>query len=103
MSSSPANAGSSGCACAGGGASFAPALPSGAGGGGYGGSPSRVSTRSSTPGSVISITTCAVPAKQINNITSFYGSSCADNGKDALDTPEPNKQINQLPLPHRKK
>ena len=23
----------------------------------------------------------------LNNITSFYGSSCANNGKDALDTP----------------
>eukprot|EP00959_Pyramimonas_sp_CCMP1952_P392516 8224905-Pyramimonas_sp.AAC.1 len=23
-----------------------------------------------------------------NNITSFYGSSCADNGKGALNTPE---------------
>eukprot|EP00959_Pyramimonas_sp_CCMP1952_P312160 6533374-Pyramimonas_sp.AAC.1 len=23
-----------------------------------------------------------------NNITSFYGSSCADDGKDALNTPE---------------
>ena len=23
-----------------------------------------------------------------NNITSFYGSSCANNGKDALNTPD---------------
>eukprot|EP00976_Prorocentrum_cordatum_P098702 1191528-Prorocentrum_minimum.AAC.2 len=33
------------------------------------------------------------------NITSFYGSSCANNGKDALNTPESRSwnPINQRP------
>eukprot|EP00976_Prorocentrum_cordatum_P059255 1175412-Prorocentrum_minimum.AAC.2 len=28
------------------------------------------------------------PKTKTNNITSFHGSSCANNGKDALNTPE---------------
>eukprot|EP00959_Pyramimonas_sp_CCMP1952_P232138 4851398-Pyramimonas_sp.AAC.1 len=32
--------------------------------------------------------TIEVRLRRSNSITSFYGSSCANNGKDALNTPE---------------
>eukprot|EP00959_Pyramimonas_sp_CCMP1952_P042136 881221-Pyramimonas_sp.AAC.2 len=37
-----------------------------------------------------------------NNITSFYGSSCANNGKDALNTPDIIYGINE-PIRRRKR
>eukprot|EP00976_Prorocentrum_cordatum_P069941 1179745-Prorocentrum_minimum.AAC.1 len=36
----------------------------------------------------IQVTVGIYVKKRKNNITSFYGSSCANNGKDALNTPE---------------
>eukprot|EP00959_Pyramimonas_sp_CCMP1952_P255813 5343113-Pyramimonas_sp.AAC.1 len=36
--------------------------------------------------------------KHSSNITSFYGSCCANNGKDALNTPEIIKRSMQLPI-----
>eukprot|EP00976_Prorocentrum_cordatum_P076873 1182463-Prorocentrum_minimum.AAC.1 len=32
-------------------------------------------------------TICVIPVRALN-MTSFYGSSCANNGKDALNTPD---------------
>eukprot|EP00976_Prorocentrum_cordatum_P095341 1190136-Prorocentrum_minimum.AAC.3 len=37
--------------------------------------------------------------KDGNNITSFCGSSCANNGKGALSTPENKMEIYSAPLP----
>eukprot|EP00959_Pyramimonas_sp_CCMP1952_P235846 4928743-Pyramimonas_sp.AAC.1 len=34
------------------------------------------------------ITIVVVVSLNLNNVTSFYGSSCANNGKDALNTPD---------------